>query len=76
MRNLLEYPLTPTEVMIALDEAIDARASKQYIGDITLVGLHALKTLLQQCPDLARIAAEADRDRIVQAVNAAPNQDL
>ena len=59
MRNLLEYPLTAREVAISLDIAIEDRAAKQYIGDITCVGLHALKLLVQQRPELLEEAAAA-----------------
>lgn len=46
MRNLVEYPLMPDEVLAAVDKAIEDRAAKQHIGDIDLVALHAIKQLL------------------------------
>ena len=76
MRNLLEYPLTSDEVIASVDAAIRDRAEKRYIGDITVVGLHALKQLLDERPDLARIAAEEDHHRLIRAINEATNQNF
>ena len=76
MRNLLEYPLTANEVVAAVDAAIRDRAEKRYIGDITVVGLHALKQLLAERPALAQLAAEEDHHRLIRAINEATNQNF
>lgn len=43
MRNLIEFPLTPTEVLEALDKAIEDRAAKGYVGDIDIHALYSIR---------------------------------
>lgn len=62
MRNLVEYPLTPNEVLTALDRAIENQAAKKMIGDIDGVALHAIKKLLVARPFVVEDICAKDRE--------------
>ena len=62
MRNLVEYPLMPDEVLAAVDKAIEDRAAKQHVGDIDLVALHAIKQLLLARPFVVEDICAKDRE--------------
>lgn len=62
MRNMLQYPLQPDEVLSAIDQAIEDRASKKMIGDINFVALHAIKRLLVDRPFVVEDVCAKDRE--------------
>lgn len=59
---MLEFPLQPDEVLSAIDQAIEDRASRQIIGDIDVVALHAIRRLLVDRPFVVEDVCAKDRE--------------
>lgn len=61
MRNLLQYPLEPSEVISALDTALSDQAAKRQIGGMTGHALYAIRKLLVARPSILEEICELDK---------------
>lgn len=51
MRNLIQYPITKKDVMIALNESYNYHVGKGYIGDTACYSLSLIKDFLENNED-------------------------